>query len=182
MDKRIINDRELKKLVSSICRQISLSTWRPDYVVGITRGGLVPAVMISHYLDCRMETLNVSLRDNTGLGPESNLWMAEDAFGYHRVDDLPSASNPALRKNILIVDDINDSGATINWIKQDWASSCLPNDPAWQDIWNDNVKFAVLFDNTASDCELKMDFVGEEINKAENNVWIDFPYESWWAR
>jgi len=27
-----------------------------------------------------------------------------------------------------------------------------------------------------------MDYVGEEVNKAENNVWIDFPYEDWWTK
>jgi hypothetical protein len=24
--------------------------------------------------------------------------------------------------------------------------------------------------------------VGEEINKAEHNVWIDFPFENWWTK
>ena len=36
-----------------------------------------------------------------------------------------------LRKNILIVDDINDTGATFNWIKEDWPSGCLPMDTRW---------------------------------------------------
>jgi len=39
-----------------------------------------------------------------------------------------------------------------------------------------------LFDNLASDCKVTMDFVGEEVNKAENNAWIDFPYEDWWTK
>jgi hypothetical protein len=86
-------------------------------------------------------------------------------------------------KNILIVDDMNDSGATINWIIQDWQNSCFPGDPSWEEVWNGNVKFAVLFDNLGSNCDVKMDFVGEEVNKeAENNIWIDFPYEDWWAK
>ncbi len=171
MLKRIITDNELKGLVSTICRKIAVSDWRPDYIVGITRGGLVPAVMISHYLNVPMHTLNVSLRDNnTDLGPESNLWMAEDAFGY----DKPP-------KNILIVDDINDSGATINWIMEDWRSGCFPQGTRWQEMWGTNVRFAVLFDNLASKSNVKMDYVGEEVNKAEQDVWIDFPYESWWS-
>jgi xanthine phosphoribosyltransferase len=183
MKKLVLDNKEVRHLVSKICRTISGSNWRPDYVVGITRGGLIPAVMISHWFDCPMETLNVSLRDNTGRGPESNLWMAEDAFGYHRADlPEPGSSNPELRKNILIVDDINDSGATFNWIMEDWPSGCLPNDPAWSDIWGNNVKFAVLVDNLASKCERKMDFCGREINKAEDDVWVDFPWEDWWTK
>jgi hypoxanthine phosphoribosyltransferase len=87
------------------------------------------------------------------------------------------------KKNILIVDDINDTGATLNWIMQDWQESCHSRDDRWEDeIWNNNVRFAVLFDNLASNCNVKMDYVGEEVNKAENNVWIDFPYEDWWTK
>ena len=168
--KRIIDNAEFNGLVSKICREIAVSDWRPDYIVGITRGGLVPAVMLSHYLNVPMHTLNVSLRDNDEhIGPESNLWMAEEAFGYN-----------AEPKNILIVDDINDSGATINWIMEDWRSGCFPDGDRWQKMWGTNVRFAVVFDNLSSKCNVKMDYSGEEINKAEQDVWIDFPYESWW--
>ena len=183
MNKRIIRNRELQGLVNSICRDISSSDWRPDYVVGITRGGLVPAVMISHYFDVRMETLKVSLRD--GGETESNCWMAEDAFGYVPQDERGESgtqTDPARRKNILIVDDINDTGATINWIMKDWRSSCLPDHSAWDVIWGKNVRFAVLFDNLASKSNICANYLGETINKAEEDVWIDFPYESWWTK
>ena len=175
MEKRKVSWTEFQGLVAKICRDISLGTWRPDYVVGITRGGLFPAVMISQYFNIPCETLKVSLRDNGGEhATESNLWMAEDAFGYD--PDIPTP-------NILIVDDINDSGATINWILNDWQSSCLPDAERWLDeIWNQNVRFATIFDNLASESKVKMDFVGEEINKAENPVWIEFPFEEWWTK
>ena len=181
MNKLVITSAQFHGIVADICRDITVSGWRPDYIVGITRGGLIPAVMISQYLDIPMHSLNVSLRDS-GTGPESNLWMAEEAFGYHRVDDLPGSSNPRLRKNILIVDDINDSGATLNWIMQDWPSGCLPDDPAWNEVWNNNVRFAVVVDNQASRCYTKMDYTGCEINKAEEDVWVEFPWEYWWAK
>jgi uncharacterized protein len=169
MKKQIVNWEQFQGLVAKICRVVVTSGWRPDYVVGITRGGLLPAVMISHYLDIPCETLKVSLRDHGGENPtESNLWMAEDAFNG---------------KNILIVDDINDTGATINWILQDWQSGCFPGEAAkWDSIWNGNVKFATVFDNLASKSNVVMDFVGEEINKAEKDVWIDFPFEDWWTK
>lgn len=165
MKKRTISWSEYQSLVNKICRDIGKSNWRPDYVVGITRGGLLPAVMLSHYLDIPCHTLKVCLRDHEDT--ESNLWMAENAFDG---------------KNILLVDDINDSGATFNWILNDWPSGCFPDDPRWKDLWNDNVRFSVLFDNLASKCEVPMDYVGEEVNKAENDIWLDFPYEEWWAK
>jgi group I intron endonuclease len=51
-----------------------------------------------------------------------------------------------------------------------------------KEVWNNNVKFAVIVDNLSSKCSVKMDFVGMEVNKAENNVWIDFPWEDWWTK
>lgn len=173
MDKRRIKFKEYKSLVSKICNQIQTSGWKPDYVVGITRGGLLPAVMISQYFNIPCETLKIQLRD--GGESESNCWMAEDAYGYNADKD----GDPVC-KNILVVDDINDQGSTLNWLMADWQSSCLPDDARWNHVWNQNVKFAVVIDNLASKCNVTMDFCGEEINKAENDVWIEFPYEEWW--
>jgi hypoxanthine-guanine phosphoribosyltransferase len=173
MEKRKVSWHEFQNLVGKICRDIALGDWRPDYVVGITRGGLLPAVMISQYFNIPCEALKVSLRDNGGEhATESNLWMAEDAFGH-------SMDRP---KNILIVDDINDTGATVNWILEDWPSGCFPNDPEWDNIWNTNVRFATVFDNLASKSAIRMDYVGEEINKEEHPVWIEFPFEEWWTK
>lgn len=195
MNKLIISQSELNGLVNKICRDILVSDWQPDYIVGITRGGLVPAVMISQYLNVSMHTLNVSLRDASE--GESNLWMAEDALGPNSrerfienpvdVAGILEAASDLLEqgstyKNILIVDDINDTGSTFNWIINDWKSSCFPNDPSWEEVWNNNVKFAVLVDNQASKCNVKMDYSGMEINKAENDVWVDFPWEDWWTK
>lgn len=169
MNKTVITFSTFKALIAKICRDIVISDWRPDYVVGITRGGLLPAVMISHYLKVPCNTLNVSLRD--GVETESNLWMAEDAFGY--------AGTP---KNILIVDDINDTGATINWIIDDWQRSCLSNDERWKTVWNNNVRFATVVENLASESIVKIDYAAYEINKAESDIWIEFPYEEWWTK
>ena len=154
---------EYKGHVSELCRQVYLSHWRPDYVVGITRGGLLPATMISHYFGIPCHTLHVSLRDSTS-GPESNLWMAEDAFNG---------------KNILVVDDMNDSGATLNWIQQDWQSGCLPDDPKWQQTWGHNVRVAVIV-NDAHSAFTDIDYSSLDINKLEDPQWIVFPYEEWW--
>lgn len=165
MNKRTIDYKEFNGLVSNICREITNSGWRPDYIVGISRGGLLPAVMISHYFNIPMKPLQVSLRDHEDC--VSDLGMAEDAFEG---------------KNILIVDDINDQGSTLNWIMNDWPSGCFPESEKWEHVWGHNVRFAVVVDNLSSQCSIGMNYWGMEVNKAEEDVWIDFPYEDWWLK
>ena len=155
---------DIERQTQEILRQLQRDAWMPDYVVGITRGGLVPANLISQYLEVPMECLKVSLRDDNSQ-PESNLWMSEDAFE---------------QKRILIVDDINDSGATLNWIREDWQSSNLPDNPKWQEIWRDTVRVATLVDNESSASELTVSYSAVGLNKAEEDVWIVFPWEEFW--
>ena len=170
MNKIYYTWRDVEHHTQEILRQICSDSWRPDYVVGLTRGGLIPANLISQYLGCRMETLKVSLRDDTEC--ESNLWMAEDAFGHEM--EPP--------KRILIVDDINDTGATLNYIREDWPSGCFPDNPRWTEVWGSNVRVAVVVDNESSKSEIPVSYSAVDINKAEQDSWIVFPWEEWWQR
>jgi hypoxanthine phosphoribosyltransferase len=172
--------QDVENACVNIALQMYKDNWRPDYIVGITRGGNVPATILSNMLGVRGEALKVSLRDDEQ-GPESNLWMAEDAFGYVPYEDqeiYKSRWDVSRRKNILIVDDINDTGATFNWIKQDWQSSCFPHEESWNTVWGHNVKFATITDNLSSEFDGKVDYHFDEVNKAEEDVWLVYPWEN----
>ena len=160
IEKVYYDEIHIKEMISDITMQMHRDNWKPDYIVGLTRGGLIPAVYLSHYLNIPMETLKVSLRDNAKT--ETNCWMAEDAYNG---------------KNILIVDDINDTGATLDWIINDWQDSCHPVDAHWTNVWGNTVKFAVLVDNLSSNFSRTVDYCAKEINKAEKDVWIVYPWE-----
>jgi uncharacterized protein len=172
--------QDVEKMCVNIALQMYKDNWRPDYIVGITKGGNVPATILCNMLGIRGEALKVSLRDDDQ-GPESNLWMAEDAFGYVDLEEqavYKSRWDISKRKNILIVDDINDTGATFNWIKQDWQSSCLPSeDNAWDAVWANNVRFAVLTENLSSTFD-GVRYSVHEVNKAEEDVWLVYPWEN----
>jgi len=161
--KKYYNWGDVERAAQSIIMQMYKDKWRPDYIVGLTRGGFPLAVLISHMASIRMETLKVKLRDldDNEDGCESNCWMAEDAYEG---------------KNILIVDDINDTGATFDWITRDWPAGCLPNDPRWNNVFGNNVRFAAMTENLSSNFEL-VKYHWDEVNKAEEDVWLVYPYE-----
>jgi uncharacterized protein len=160
---RVISQSEVKGFVFEILRSMQSDAWIPDYIVGINRGGLVPANMISQYLDIRLVTLDVSFSTNNF---ESNLWIPEDILDG---------------KKVLFVDDINDTGNTINWIVNDMTSSITKKKELRKEFEIDgNARFAVLLDNIASESTVEVAYYGEDINKVEQPVWIVFPWENWW--
>ena len=152
IEKRYISQEEINRYCLNIVSMMFRDNFKPDIIVGITRGGLWPAMMLSHYLGIKMHTLDVRLRDGD---------IKENAK-YLKTQMVKG-------NNILIVDDINDTGATFKWIKDDW------NVP--EDSTKSNVKFAALIDNVPSD--FVVEYSGVEINKEENPEWIVFPYEEW---
>jgi len=161
MNKIYYDWKEIQGAILDIARQINNSDWRPDYIVGIGRGGLVPATLLSHYMDIKMISLDISLRD--GGECVSNCGCAEEA--YEGV-------------NILVVDDINDTGNTIEWIKKDWQSSAHPHAIRWPEIWHKSVRFATLTNNLAS--KEDVDYTFWEVNKAEQDCWLVYPWEEFW--
>lgn len=172
--------QDVENACVNIALQMYKDAWRPDYIVGITRGGNVPATILSNMLGVRGEALKVSLRDAEGHN-ESNCWMSSDAFGYVEENErelYKARWDISKRKNILIVDDINDTGATFNWIKEDWRVSCLPDESSWDTVWHKNVRFATITDNLSSEFDGEVDYSVHEVNKAEENVWLVYPWKN----
>ena len=162
---------DIERMCVSIVNQMYTDNWRPDYIVGLTRGGNVPATIISNMTGIRCEALKVSLRDDDS--------KAESNFGCPKMHLVMNKERRLLYKNILIVDDINDTGATFNWIKEDWPSGCMPMEhDRWNAVWGGNVRFATLTDNGASNAEVPVSYTCHEINKAEEDVWLVYPWEN----
>ena len=74
-------------------------------------------------------------------------------------------------QDILIVDDICDSGATFTKIRDDILYHTKVDDGT-------NVRFASLYSN--ADQEFTPDYYVRELNQNQQQVWIEFPWKVWW--
>ena len=167
MEKIYIDYNDIEQLVETVLAKMQAELFQPSVVVGLTRGGLLPAKLISHALKIPMCSLDVSLRDkvDSPFAGNTTTWIPEEIEHGHR---------------ILVVDDINDTGATFDWIREDWRFTVnyiadeRRQGPNWP--WN-YIKFAALIHNEVS--PQPSDFYGRLINKAKNPSWIVFPWEEW---
>jgi xanthine phosphoribosyltransferase len=137
--------------VRSLSARVADDAWKPDFIIGIGRGGLVPAVYISHELQVPMLSI-----DHSSKVPG----FADELLGK-------VAGKSASGTRLLFVDDINDSGGTIVYIRKLLADNgCNP----------DNLRFAVLMDNCRS--QARVDYAAEGIDRAEDKRWFVFPWEA----
>lgn len=149
-------------IMPSIFRQLANDEFKPQVIVGLTRGGLVPAVHCSHYYDVPMVTLHVALRDHPREDP------------VHEIEGLVNSG-----KRVLIVDEICDGGHTLRKIHDTLFQSyqsMVNASPVDVEILPMQVKYAVMVHNLGC-TEFEPDYWGMEINKTEDPVWIVMPWE-----
>jgi hypoxanthine phosphoribosyltransferase len=103
-EKRYLSFDDVEALVHKIVDDVVEGDFIVDEIIGISRGGLVPAVMLSHILDKPLRVINYSTRDKMVEGSSAFKW----------------ASN---KKRYLLVDDIYDTGLTISTIVKKLESS-----------------------------------------------------------
>ena len=150
LNKTFYTYTNVRKYEKNIAAQLKKSKWEPDLIVGLTRGGLVPAVMLSHMLDKPMQALNWSTRDHV-----------------ENCSDAATAEDAVNGIKILIVDDICDSGKTFRTLMKDWDSSVR------DDIeWHKSVRFATMDHKDSS--EFPIDFT---VNSVHDDNWIVYPWE-----
>jgi len=141
-------DREdIETSIKDIYGQIQQTNWVPDVIIGIANGGSIPATLFSKLSNVPCKIVTVQLRDGA---IQETLDM----------DDIHTKYG----KNILIVDEINDTGETLHWILHNWHIS------------TSEVRVATLTYNKAS--RIASDFYYWKIDKRINPVWIIYPWES----
>lgn len=152
VSKRFVSYDDVNTMLATLFREMSRANYKPDVVVGLVRGGLIPAVHISHYYDVPLVAFKYSLRDHAGVDSGGKLTELLDAG-----------------KKILIVDDICDEGHTLAEIMNYFPESRKVAAQL-------QIKTAVLQHNLGSRLFVP-DFAAEEINKVEKPEWIVYPWE-----
>ena len=148
---RTIPHERFLEEVEAIARLLEADDWAPDFLVGIGRGGLVPAVYLSHRTGLPLLTVDHSTGDR--------------GFGAELLDKV--AAKIAAGLDILIVDDINDSGGTINFLRA--AIEAKVDAP-------ERLRVAVLVHNVRS--KARAEYHGSEIDRDQDKSWYVFPWEA----
>lgn len=137
--------------VEAIAGAMEGEGWRPALLVGVGRGGLAPAVYLSHRMGLPLVSIDHSTR------------IAQ--FGEELVAVLAARSRAG--EHLLFVEDINDSGRTIAELRAALAA---------QGAELGNTRFAVLLDNSQS--AQKVEYRFRTIDRSVTKDWFIFPWEA----
>lgn len=137
---RIVRFSEAYELAYTVSRKIDASPTDFDIVVGISRGGFTPARLVCDFLNIKTLT-GMQVRHYTGGGEEKE-----------QVEITDPVSIDLKGKNVLIVDDVNDSGKTL----QAAVDHLTEKDAA-------EIRTAVLHEK--ENTSLKADYAGDYLNE-----------------
>lgn len=139
--------------VQSIYNNLQALGTNFDRIVAVARGGLILGTRLSYLMDIPLTPIAWSTRDM--LERESNCWIPEDINEGQK---------------ILLVDDIIDSGKTIETLLEDWDSAIF------EDLKRENITIACCYLNTAQD--IMPDLWHKTIDRNTDDSWINF----WWEK
>ncbi len=125
--------------------------WAPDFIIGIGRGGLTPAVFLSHATGWPMLSVDYS----------------SQVKDFADAPLIKLAARTRDGERLLFLDDINDSGRTITHLRGALAAAGAVTG---------SVRFATLIDNVGS--AERVDYRARTIDRAVTKDWFVFPWEA----
>jgi len=138
-------------MVLALADQVRGGAWTPSFIIGIGRGGLAPAVYLSHA---------------TGL-PMLSVDHSSEVPDFADAPLVRLAARTRGGERLLLLDDINDSGATIAKLRRALAEAGAAAA---------NLRFATLIDNVGS--SQRVDYAARTIDRAATKDWFVFPWEA----
>lgn len=146
-----VTQAEFVAAIETLAALVGVDGWTPSYLIGIGRGGLVPAVFLSHASGLPMLSVDYSSQ-------------AEE-FAATTLAKLAARTRGGDR--LLFVDDINDTGGTIARLRAIMVEHGAEAT---------RVRFATLIDNSRS--SQSVDYRARVIDRAVTKDWFVFPWEA----
>ena|SRR3990167_7719265 len=146
MEKKI-SWKQVADFSKDIADKIKKSKFKPDYLIGITVGGLIPLGLIAEKLDIR-NVLTVSAGSYLG-----------KVQGELKVKYLPEINLKG--KKILLIDEVAETGKTLKNLSQEIIEKYQPSE----------LRTAVLVFNK-KDSKFLPNFIA-----SETEDWVVFPWE-----
>ena len=156
-DKLIIDWKEYNLIVEKLAIQIYQSGFKPDILIGIMRGGAPIIDVLSRVF--KLKCAYLAVESYSGKGIENQ--QGELVFSREM-----SSTVQEMRGNILLCDDLSDTGVTLNK-SIDWLKKYPPLKEKIKQI-----KTAVLWKK--KDSTFEPDFCAQKLN---SNPWIVQPFE-----
>lgn len=161
MDKVYISANDLLDDSFKMAHMILESGFEPDYIVGVWRGGTPIGIAVQEYLDYRgLKSDHIAIRTSsyTGIATRSST-VRVHGLGYI-VDNINTEDK------LLIVDDVFDSGLSVDAIIRELQEQCRRNMP------EDTRVATVYYKPEKRKTERIPDYYIHETNE-----WLVFPHE-----
>jgi len=161
IEKTYISPQSLYEDSFKLAAQIFESDFRPNYIVGVWRGGTPVGIVVQELLEfCGVESDHIAIRTSSydGIGKRSDN-VRVHGLGYI-VDKINSDDR------LLIVDDIYDSGLSVQAVLRELKARCRKNTP-------EDVRVATLYykpKNNKTDSQ-------PDFYVHESEEWLVFPHE-----
>ncbi len=156
-----LDANELLELSFALANQIVDSGFVPTHIVGIWRGGAPIGIAVQELLEFRgIECDHIAIRTSSymGIGQQSRM-VKVYALGY-LIDTLNAEDS------LLIVDDVFDTGKSVQAFIDELTKRCRRNTPA-------TIKIATVFYKPSKNqTELTPDY-----HMRETEDWLIFPHE-----
>jgi len=160
MKKTFIQADELLKDSFKLAWQVFESGYRPDYIVGVWRGGAPIGIAVQEFLDVLgIDSDHIAIRTSSYSGIDERSKTVQVHGLSYVIKKIESEDS------LLIVDDVFDTGLSINQIIKDINKACKKNTP--------EIKIATpYFKPTKNKTERRPDYY---IHETES--WLVFPHE-----
>jgi len=161
MNKRLLNWSDIEQQCRSIAKEIALlpGELSPDAIIGLSRGGLVPATILAHLLQIR----EVLVHGYHSYDDDTNLRDPNNEHGSMYQDVVYDLMKSLKGRHILIVDDLCDEGITMQGLTTRLYKKFHPG--------------AVNFMTATLYCKERSIFSPDFVGEWCGNGWIEFPWE-----